>query len=414
MSTNPRAFLWVLGSLLVLCGCQTDWYESFDYKDKGAHDLYILHELLSSRPAGLVTITDSLTLLSDSTRRGNYLFVGKYAHYPERSVTQLLDFVERGNTAFIAARALPEDLAYHLFGDQCFAGEYLSQDERFPRFFRDTVTLLLPKDTFLQAHLWDYEVYDREANYLEGSLLCDPALDHEILGFVDYEYINFVRLGWGAGDFFFNAQPLSLTNYYLADSLRARYAAASLSVLGEGPIYWDEASRTPPPVTRARNPSRQDPAYDGGRNLLKGNPALSYIQQQPALALAWYTLLATALLFILLRGRRRQRIIPLMARRENTSRRFIDTLSRLRRRGQDHAALAQREIDHLRYHLNERFALRWKEGAPPPEQLAQLTGLPEAIIARAVAEIQLVQSGKDVDETRLFQLHRALAPLFRS
>lgn len=402
--------------LLTCYGCPVSWAETYEYDGKKPHDLYALYELLSARPEGVKMVEDSLAVLGEATQRSNYVFVGSYAYYSEKSVTQLLDFVERGNTAFIAAYQLPEDLGYHLFGDACFNDYYLDQNDKFPTLYLDTVPLVLGTDTFTQYHFWDYLPYARATYYMDGSLLCDDAFDNEIKGFVAYDNINYVRLHWGEGDFYFHTNPVFLTNYYLADSLRHDYAEATLAALGPGPVYWDEHSRVSPSVTRKRNNQRNQQnqqAYGGGRSLLSGNEALSYIQQQPPLALAWYTLLFTALLFLFLRGRRRQRIIPVITRRENSSKRYVDTMSRLVLQGENHGALARQELNSLRFYLNERYGVRWKDGTPPPENLAELLGISPEVASRAVVEIRLVQKKAYLDEADLMRFHRAIEPIFQ-
>ncbi|MEM6769675.1 MAG: hypothetical protein AAF597_03735, partial [Bacteroidota bacterium] len=304
----------------------------------------------------------------------------------------------------------------HLFGDACFNDYYLDQNSKFPSLYLDTVNLLLGPDTFTQYHLWNFKPYGRSTNYIDGSLLCDASFDNEILGFVQYDNINFVRLNWGEGDFYFNTNPISLTNYYLVDSLQRAYAEASLAALGPGPVYWDEYSRVPPAVARQRNNQRNQNnqrGYNGGRSLLKGNEALSYIQQHPALTLAWYTLLFTAVLFLILKGRRRQRIIPIIPPRENSSKRFIDTMSRLVYQGENHGALARQELNSLRYQLNEQYGIRWKEGAPPPENLADLLGISEEVASRALIEIRIVQKKDYLEASDLMRFHRAIEPLFQ-
>lgn len=225
--------------------------------------------------------------------------------------------------------------------------------------------------------------------------------------------INFVRLPWGEGYFYLHLNPVFFTNYYLVDDKQRPYAEAVLAVLSDGPVYWDEASRLPPAVARQRSNQQGGRNYDGGRNLLSGNEALSYVQQQPPLALAWYTLIAGLLLYVLFRGKRRQRIIPILARRENSSQRFIDTMSRLVRLRGRHVKLAAQEIASLRLHLQERYNIRWREGEPPPQNLAELTGLDPVIVAAALDEIAQSRKRVELSEAQLLQFYRAIEPLYR-
>lgn len=419
---SGKLALWVFYFLMVVVitgcsGCWTSWSETYRYDKEQPFDLYTLYELLEARPEGLVFVDDSLSLLKDiGPYQGNYVFVGNYAYFTDKSVTELLDFVERGNTAFIAAYELPEDLATHLFGNDCFYGFYDAQERMLSETY-DTLRLQLSSTDreFELYNVYDYEPFNKQTNYLNAGMLCDEEIDNEIIGTFGESFINFTRLNWGEGNFYFHTNPVFFTNYYLVDSLQHDYAEASLAVLGEGPVYWDEASRVPPTVARQRNQqnARNQGGYNGGRNLLTGNEALSYIQEQAPLALAWYTLLLATLLYVIFRGKRRQRIIPVIHRRENSSKRFIDTISRLVFQKGHHIALARQELTSLRFHLQERYGVRWREGEAPPENLADLTGLPEDITNRSLIEIRIVQNRKTLEEHELIRFYRAIEPLYK-
>ncbi len=405
-------------ALLSFYGCPTNWSENYRYDKQEPYDIYALHQLLDARPEGLTMVADSLgTLREYEGNHANYLFVGRYAYYNERGITHLLDFVERGNTAFIAANDLPEDLASHLFGDDCYYNIY-DTDQIMPYLQADTVQLQLTDNgqNFELIQVYDHEPYNRATHYVNEELLCDPNIDNEVIGTLDTVLINFVRLSWGEGDFFFLTNPIFLTNYFITDSLRYEYAEASLAVLGEGPVYWDEYSRVPPSVARQRDNRRNrgnNNGYNGGRNLLTGNEALSYIQEQAPLALAWYTLIVAALLFVLFRGKRRQRIIPSINRRENSSKRFIDTISRLVYQKGNHAAIARQELGNLRFHLQDKYGIHWKEGQPPPENLAELTGISPEVAEKALIEIRVVQGKIEIEELALMRFYRAIEPLYK-
>ncbi|MTB53731.1 DUF4350 domain-containing protein [Lewinella sp. W8] len=396
--------------LLSFYGCPDSWYERYDYEGKEPFDVYALYELFSARPEGTILVEDSLSVLQEDTlQRSNYFFIGQYAYYGERSVTELLDYVERGNTAFIAAYELPEDLASHLFGDECYYNIFYN-DDRFPYFDLDTVTFQLNdgEDHYELVNVHRHKPVHRTMYYLNDALFCDEYLGNETLGLMDTLHVNYARLPWGEGNFYFLSSPIFLTNYYLVDGQKYQYAEATLSVLGEGPVYWDEFSRVPPSVARQRAPRN----YSGGRNLLQGNETLSYVQEQPPLALAWYGLLLGGFLFILFRGKRRQRIIPIIKPRENSSKRFMDTISRLLFQKGHHAALAKQELGNLRHHLHDRFGVRWREGEPPPENLGELIGAPSEVMERALKEIRMVQNSKSVEEYALVRFYRAIEPLY--
>lgn len=412
--------------MLTVSGCGLDWNENYAYDDENPFDLYVLHELLDARPGEMTMLQDSLPALTEA-EKGSYVFVGNYAYYNERDITHLLDFVERGNNAFIAADELPNELAEMLYGSDCYyeydyginySSKYLDDEKGRPR-YRDTVSLTLTgvTDTFEMVNIYKHKPRKTSFNYVEEHLLCDPEIDNESIGTLDTNHIAYVRLNWGAGYFYFNTQPKFFTNYYLVDSTSHRYAEAALAVaLDEGPIYWDEASRIAPAIARQRRQAKNQanqPRNFRGRNLLSGNETLSYVQNQPALALAWYLIVVAVLLYVFFRGKRRQRIIPIINQRENSSKRFIDTLSRLVYQKGNHAALARQELRSLRFFLQDGYGIRWQPSEPLPANFAELTGASPAVIRRADIEIKIIHEKNSIDETALIRFHRAIEPLFQ-
>ena len=405
--------------LLTLYGCPgTSWYPSYRHTGKQPYDLYALYELMDARPEGLTLLADTTDLSAlDSVTGTNYVFIGHSPFYRERAVTALLDYVERGNTAFLAANEIPEDLAYHLFGDDCYYDNFEElgyyDTDRFPATLIDSaVAYQYPAgDSFHLVCVRYHEPSAFNLRTVNEALLCDETLDNQVLGVLDTHGINYLRLGWGEGNFYFHSNPLFFTNWFLLDSLEDRYAAAMLAPLREGPVYWDEYHRAfrRDPAEPTQGPQRE---YTGGRNLLSGNPTLRYILERRELALAWYTLLAGVFLFVIFRGRRRQRIIPIIPQRENSSRRFIDTISRLVQQKGNHAALARRELSSLRFHLHHRRGIRWVEGQPPPPDLAERLGLAPELVDRALAQIRVVAASKSLEEGDLLRFYRAIEPLY--
>ncbi|MGB3799493.1 MAG: DUF4350 domain-containing protein [Lewinella sp.] len=401
-----------------LCGCtSTNWSENYDPEGSDPFDLLALRELLAARPEGLVTLQDTADFQRlDSLEDSNYLFVGEYPYYTESAVEQLLEYVGDGHTAFIAAKQLPEDLLLELFSYDCYDPEESSLLEpTFSEFYLDSLTAFrYPKgDSFELVNVRFWRPMAIALHTVPEYLLCDPDRDIQVLGTIDSVGINFIRVGWGAGNIYLHTNPVFFTNWFVVDSSQYRYPEEMLRVIRSGPTVWDESSRR---YRRSAAGADQHASrdYAGGRNLLNGNETLRYIQEHRALAFAWYTLLAGVFLYVLFRGKRRQRVIPMLPARVNSSRRFIDTISRLVQEKGNHAALAQRELTSLRFHLNNRFGLRWGEGKPPPADLSERIGLSADVTERALTQIRLVSAGRRLEEGDLLRFYRAIEPLYRA
>jgi hypothetical protein len=225
-----------------------------------------------------------------------------------------LRFVETGNTAFIATKTISSKLMAHLYAPgRC--SDSLWDDYHF--YWDSARTRLSLKEPlpgvstplqYIRRNARDYYYW----HYIDTSVFC-PAQPNRILGFLNDTMVNFAAFPFGEGHFLFHTTPLAFTNYQLLQPEVRAYIEGVLAHLPEGPVYWDTHSQISEDVGRRRN------SQDGmGRDLPKDHP-LKYILAQPALAWAWYLLLALALLWIIFRGKRRQRIQPVLTGHENTS-----------------------------------------------------------------------------------------------
>jgi hypothetical protein len=113
-----------------------------------------------------------------------------------------------------------------------------------------------------------------------------------------------------------------------------------LSWLPESNIYWDATSRIP----------------EHNNEKSKENP-LEYILKQPALAIAWYLLVGLAIVWLIFRGKRRQRIIPIIPQNENSSFEFITTIANLHFRDKNYRGLCIQSMKLFLAQIRERYNL---------------------------------------------------------
>lgn len=421
MRNNLLYFGGALLLLLFVSSCdEFSWRESYRYDKEQPYDLYALYKLLDSREAGLVYNKDTLgVLLADSIQGSNYLYVGQSAYLEEADVTALLNYVEYGNSAFLFTKYIPEDLSYHFFGPDCFYFSTSGYYDDVSYSYADSISVkftqanLLPDTSFNTYFTYDFKPKQHAWAYVDSARICDLDYGIEVLSIIDTGNVNLMRLGWGAGYLYLCTSPELVTNYYLSDSSRFHFGQAVFSYLETGPIFWDEYARTyrPPPATNSKQPSYNP---NGGKQFLTDNHALRYVLEQPMLSFAWYLFVFGGLLYLVFRGKRRQRAIPVVHPPENSSLQYVDTLARLSHQHGNHRRLALREIKMLRHHLNERFKVRWAEGKPPPADLSERTGLTQETITRAVYQIQKTQKADWLEPKDLSDFYQAIQPLYKS
>ncbi|MFK7936818.1 MAG: DUF4350 domain-containing protein [Saprospiraceae bacterium] len=369
---NQRLFL-VLGGiglvvllLFIIFGANRskfDWKEHYEKEKIDPYGLYIADQLLRELfpEQQLFEITDSLNevLVDDSrTTIANYVFVGSGMYLNDNDTGELLEFVEMGNNALLSSQSLPYQIAVHLGLEFCDEedDDYYGYDWTDYDYLYDTIAQVNFTHPDLEQaagyelkYRYKKEVRSRAWAYLDGNFMCEDTI--AVLGILNDSLANFVRVPYGAGYFYLHSNPLAFTNIHLLREEYLAYFNGVFQHLPAGDIYLDYASQVDVEVARRNN---QDYNQAGEKKLTTEHP-MKYILSQLPLRWAWYLLLALALLYVLFRAKRRQRIIPVLQRNENSSLEFIQTIGRLNFLKNNHRQAVLQQMKLWQSHVRERY-----------------------------------------------------------
>ncbi|WP_338763064.1 hypothetical protein WAF17_18870 [Bernardetia sp. ABR2-2B] len=428
-----------------------DWSETYFTESKEPYNNYMVFNLLKSYKTEkeFVFVDNLLTEklaeeeIKEATTPISYIFLGQYPYLLDNEIDSLMGFVEKGNTAFFAANTIPDtlftlldlyqgyDYAYDSLISTNFTNTALAEEENFVfnytirnesvakswNYFNDyaldnkdnTKALgFLHKETKMsKSHVYQGKNYNSDNNQEEeytqsdeenydGEYTEDDVMEEEI-----QNYTNFIRVKYGKGYFYFHKNPILFTNYYLIQENGKKYVERAFSYLPEGNILWDE---------RSHYLKQGIPEY---QKQDRGPSPLSYILSQPSLAWGYYTLLISALLFVIFRGKRMQRIIPILRKEENTSLEFTKTVGQLYYLQKDHKRLSQLKIrlffDYVRthYHMNTQHI-----DDDFRKKLSERSGIDRGLIDLLLADIQKVNGQHEVSEWLLRQIHTQIQEFY--
>ncbi len=391
------------------------WQEHYLRSSKDPYGTYVLFETLKETKGGkkgFKVIADSLpgALPRGKAMQAIYVFVGDEMFISKRSIDTLLSFVAAGNSAFISARYIPHYLAESVMAKHC---DGLFYNWEGMSFHQDTVVwlqlehpaLALEKSVPCRLRYYKQHIKNSWSFFPEHSLCLDES-DVISLGSMNGSLINFVRIPYGEGYFYLHSTPLIFTNYYMIQPEVLQYAEGVLSHLDDGPVYWDERSLTPSASSVSSQPRSK---------ALSSKSPLQYILSQAPLAWAWYLLLAMGLLYLAIRSRRRQRIVPVLEPNANTSMEFIATIGRLYFLQNNHYQLCLQKLRLFLQFLRERYRLSAAEPSEEfLEELAAKSRVPRKLIDTIFLMQTNIQSSGKVTEGTLLQLHGLLEEFYRT
>lgn len=332
-----------------------NWRETYKQDGVNPYELKVITRLLKGYfpDEKFKVIKDSLTAsLPDTLEEpASFITIGEAMFLSENDVDRLLDFAEDGGHVFLSLKNVPINLMFYLYNDSC--GDSLVWTQFEAQVDSAASLSLVHKELNSSQAKVRFAamgvVTDYGWRYIRSDYFCAEE-GWAILGYQNDSLANFARIPYGSGYFYLHSTPLAFTNYNMRRRATAEYAANVFSHLAPGPIYWDEYSKVPESFAQLRDSNR-----------LSNKGPLQYIMSQRPLAWAWYLLLATALSYILFRGKRRQRIIPVLESNKNTSLEFVNTIGRLYFLQNNHRRLALQMLKLFANYVRERYGLQSRD-----------------------------------------------------
>jgi len=322
------------------------WRENYQSgSDQPYGTKFILELLKSYRPEGTFVYNDKKPLhqlldsmqITDST---DYIFIGEQLYLDDTDRDALLKFIESGNDAFITSLHLPFEVLDRVFVNECGRDMFLeSQDTT-------AVTLNFYHGSVRSAKGYRY-AYHRGAvelpyywDYFNPLLFCDSVKTMVPLGYQVPGRVNFIRFTYGKGNLYIHTNPIVFTNYFLSDTEKATYAGQVFSQLHGQSIIWDEYSKVP---------------FQGSRE--RYNSPLSYFLQHTSLKYAWWMMLFTVILYTFFTAKRKQRAIPVLQEKTNTSLEFVKMISALHFQNANHLDIAQKKMKYFLYFIRAKYGI---------------------------------------------------------
>ena len=334
-----------------------DWtvsYESGDTRPYGARVLFeTLGDVFPQSDVEAVSLTPYLHLRDESLTHTAYLFLTTDFAPDDAETGRLLDYVERGNTVWVAANDIGGMLRDTLDLELDMPFRFQSQ---FSVIRADTAaydTLYMPGlsqnpsvvgrvntvsgfiETFDRRHAQVVSMHapTGPSEWHTGSIILPDSTARE-----PAIRPTMIRRPWGDGEIIVSATPKLFTNVNTVREPTRRAVYAHLSVISPETttVFWD--TRHKPLVTEAQTPLR-------------------FLLSDRMLRTALYIGVVCLLVLLLVNTRRRQRPIPEVSPPSNETLTFVRTVGDLyHRQGMNHE-LARRKLRYLSSYLRLRVGL---------------------------------------------------------
>ena len=354
---------------------KVDWEQTYDANSKQPYGLYIFGEQLKhffSKKVDRISYTP-YEYLRRNQQKGNYNYIFTTKGIDEVSLKKVLSDVQAGSQAL-----------------------FLNEDQG----LMDTLKIETDYDYVSKINLQLNSTSYNKPIYLHIEKVFVKVsyftqLDKErdkVLGYVFFsdgrkirKKINFVEVPYGKGKFFlYLGPPMAFTNYFLKESQDARsYVATVLSYLPEDrPTVWFV-----PPT--------------------QGEDTLSFIMSQPQLRTAWHLMLLGFVLYLLFKGKRQQRIIPVIEKPKNTTIEFAQSISSLYYQERDATDMVRKKITYFLDQVRQRYYLDTQQiNEDFATKLANKSGKDRDLVQQIVGTIIHFEQTQQAQEETLTQLDK--------
>lgn len=441
-----------------------NWNQHYKPEEKNPYGTHVIKYLLENndQKRDFEFVKDSVykSIHTDPTKKTDaFVFIGSAFYGNERDLDSILQFVEKGNVALFMTEYFPSEYMFRLLKDRLDVEVTTEDTTADPEYYDDEYSTY---DTYeepyydhedVEAEEYDeysywksmdyftWETEERIKSSLKGSRakadhflvydfdtipgswlqLSEDARNQfqreaiEDLGFYQSsenslyrKRTNFFRIKHGEGYVYIHLNPLAFTNYHLLQEEGMRYAREVFRYSGDGKIYWDEDNR------------QMDFSDFRSRNEKPGMPdenALEFILSEPALRKAWYILLFAGILFLCFGARRKQRVIPILEKKDNTSIEYAEVISQLFLEQTDHRKLVELKTELFRAYIRERFNVKITNETDIQDSnlialLASRANVGKPMVSAILNEEVLLRSHTFIDTSMMLNYHRKLEEFY--
>ena len=269
--------------------------------------------------------------ISDTSSLYVCITPGLYLNEDEKKA--MLDYVYAGNSLFIAANYIDNDLLKEI---GC------REDYRPIPYYNLYDSMRITK-TLLQEPSFSYYYLP-----FKNSFYFKDTVFTKVLGVNEQQQPNFILFFHGKGKFILHCDPKAFSNYFLLQQENYKYMQTAFGYTNSYPdhLYWDDYYRK---LSSRR--SRSSNSDDGGFSTFNA------IMKYPPLAAAFWLSLLLLALYILFAGKRRQRIVEKIKANENTSVTFTETIGRLYLQKKDNKNVAEKMTTYFNEHIRNNYFL---------------------------------------------------------
>lgn len=366
-----------------------NWYPSYGNTDKIPFGLNVFYTTLQDKLSTNfkeVNIPPYEFMQDSSEVTGTYFFVNDGVYFDEAETYRLLDWVEKGNTLYVASQTISQTLLDTL----SLETDYYYDLDNFDRTtLHNLVNPSLSRATPYEMEVESSTSYFSQLDTSNTVVLGVFDLKKENTNGIKEPKINFIKQSYGEGFVYLHLFPEAFTNYFILYKENYTYTdALQLYIDDEETVYWDNH-------------------YKNSKTFYSS--PLYMIFKNRYLKWAWFVLLAGVFLWVFFEGKRKQKAIPILDPLQNQTIAYTHTIAGMYLEKGDHKSIAYHQINHFLEYLRSIHHLDTsKLGLDFITKASAKTGNPIQVTKRIVDLVQYIQQKEKITKEELEKLNKRI------
>jgi uncharacterized protein DUF4350 len=317
-----------------------------------------------------------------------YICIAKNVYVSKDDAGSILNYVNAGNTYFISAENISDELLDTL-------GVTLDNIDAYNNDWSAIKNTDLTMDASISKDRSAYGYFFLP--FLNSFSKYDSAFT-KVLGSNEEGHPDFIVVFYGKGKIFLHCAPGAFSNYFLLQHSNYQYLQDVLALMPPSPqhIYWDDY-------------------YCKHNNPASAKNGLSVLFQYPAMKWAFWLALILLLLYIIFGGKRKQRIVPILSPMKNTTVAYTETVSRLYLQKKDNKNIAEKMITYFLEYIRNQFFLNTNQlNDEFIDTLSRKSSVPKETTAALFKMITDIQEQASVNDQQLLLLNKQIENFYKN
>lgn len=379
------------------------WTKTYKDSKIEPYDFGVFKRLITQKSGKFVEAEDDLwQTLKENEEVTTYLFIGRNCYLRKTEVEHLLRIADEGKQVLVISEGFPDTLLKVLsYGPRYLKTSVINErlvgvKSLHPAPLYDSFTFSYREHQAIGTKLTDWHIVDESEHWMVYG--DSGALPYQRLSTIN-GYLNAATFKRGKGSVTIHTSPMLFSNLAMQNVQGFLMASELMSGVDLTCVVYDVGSR--------------EQKADAADIKQSSDSPLSYLLAQPAFRWAWYVFLGTVLAFFVFKVKRKQRIIPVIGQKQNTTIDFINVLGALYYQTADYGKMAQTRMQVFLYFI------RHKLGIPTHEINDTIM---HNIAIRAEVDVSIVQGifqyynklqTTQTSSEQLMELHRRIEQFYQ-